>query len=127
MLGHPIALDLESLVRQLINNRRGGCCFQRQILVQAGLQRGGYRAPGLASRRGSDYGLIRPRTHTLVRVELLSGRCIVDAGFGGDGLLHPARLLRDTSVCVGMSHLRPRSDGLLRALWVERQEQSRDL
>lgn len=114
LLGRPIALDVVSLMRKLVNDRRGGYCFEHNTLLWAVLMRMGYEVTPLAGRVVSDSGAPRPRTHMLLGVELPEGWFIVDVGFGGDGLLHPIPLQSDKPMQVGIARHRFRRDG---GLW----------
>ena len=127
LLGLPISLDLEALVRKLIHNRRGGYCFEHNTLMRAVLECLGYQVTGLGARVVSESGAMRPRTHMLLVVELPAGQYVVDVGFGGDGLLHPIALQHHASVRVGMSHHRLRNDGPQWVLEVEHDGRWTDL
>ncbi len=87
--GVPIALDVPSLQDKLVARRRGGYCFEQNLLFAAVLDRLGFEVTGLAGRvllgRTGDI----PRTHALLRVDR---RWLVDVGFGGGGLLEPLPL-----------------------------------
>ncbi|WP_158840260.1 arylamine N-acetyltransferase family protein [Saccharothrix deserti] len=88
--GVPLALDVPSLQDKLVARRRGGYCFEQNLLFAAVLDRLGYEVTGLAARvllnrSGPDL----PRTHALLRVDR---RWVVDVGFGGGGLLEPLPL-----------------------------------
>lgn len=93
LLGRPVTLDVASLQRKLVSERRGGFCYEHNLLLKAVLEALGFRATGLAARVlwGSPDDPVRPRTHMLLKVELDDGPRIVDAGFGGltlTGVLH---------------------------------------
>jgi len=88
--GVPIALDVPSLQAKLVRQRRGGWCFEQNLLFAAVLERLGHQVTGMAARvllgRSGDL----PRTHALLRVD---GRWLADVGFGGGGLLTPLPLV----------------------------------
>ncbi|ROP37594.1 arylamine N-acetyltransferase family protein [Saccharothrix texasensis] len=90
--GVPIALDVPSLQDKLVARRRGGYCFEQNLLFAAVLDRLGHEVTGLAGRvllgRTGDI----PRTHAVLRVDR---RWLVDVGFGGGGLLEPLPLVAD--------------------------------
>lgn len=81
----PIRLDAPSLYGKLLHRRRGGYCFEHNLLLLGVLHDLGFRADGLAARVrwGRPLGTIGPRTHMLLRVELAEGTYIADVGFGG--------------------------------------------
>lgn len=95
LLGRPVSLGLDALQRKLVDERRGGFCYEHNLLLKTVLEALGFRVTGLAARVlwGSPDDPVRPRTHMLLKVELDDGPRIVDAGFGGltlTGVLHLA-------------------------------------
>src|ERR1700736_2987391 len=48
--GHPVKLDLPSLVDKLVRRGRGGYCFEHNLLFSHVLQELGFRVAGLAAR-----------------------------------------------------------------------------
>lgn len=85
LLKRPIRLDLPSLYAKLVGKRRGGYCFEHNLLLIDVLRRMGFRAVGLAARVqwGRPAGTIGPRTHMMLRVDLAEGPYLADVGFGG--------------------------------------------
>src|SRR5438093_5316594 len=69
LLGRPIRLDLDGLQAKLVRGRRGGYCFEQNLLFAAVLERLGFRVTRLAAR--VRYGTTRllPRTHMLMKVD----------------------------------------------------------
>nr|BFE54327.1 arylamine N-acetyltransferase [Saccharothrix mutabilis subsp. capreolus] len=98
LAGRPIALDVESLQDKMVRRRRGGYCFEHNLLFAAVLERLGHRVTGLAARvllgRTGDL----PRTHALLVVD---GQWVADVGFGGGGLLAPIPLEAGVGVAQG--------------------------
>jgi N-hydroxyarylamine O-acetyltransferase len=93
LLGRPIRLDLASLQRKLVHNRRGGYCFEQNLLFAAVLEQVGFRVTRLAARVRYRTTRVLPRTHMLIAVDTGDGRWISDVGFGGSGPLLPLRLV----------------------------------
>jgi N-hydroxyarylamine O-acetyltransferase len=92
LLGRPISLEPAALQLKLVSGRRGGYCFEQNTLFRAALEALGFRVTSLAARvRGG--GVLRPRTHMLLRVDLDEGPVLADVGFGGDGPVHPVPLV----------------------------------
>jgi N-hydroxyarylamine O-acetyltransferase len=89
LLGRPILLDLDSLQAKLVSGRRGGYCFEHNLLFSAVLQEVGFSVTQLAARVRYRTTRLLPRTHMLLLVELDGARWLVDVGFGGEGLLRP--------------------------------------
>lgn len=85
LLKRPIRLDRPSLYAKLVGKRRGGYCFEQNLLLLDVLRRIGLSAVGLAARAqwGRPAGTIGPRTHMLLRVDLAEGPYLADVGFGG--------------------------------------------
>ena len=93
-LGLPVLLDVQSVQRKLLHQRRGGYCFEQNLLLQGMLQALGFEVTALAARvkwRRAP-GEVAPRSHMLLRVEVEREPFIVDAGFGGMTLNQPLRL-----------------------------------
>ena len=88
-LGRPILLDLESLQAKLVRARRGGYCYEQNLLFAAVLQTLGFDVTRLAARVRLGATEVRPRTHMILRVDLAEGGFLADVGFGADGLLAP--------------------------------------
>jgi N-hydroxyarylamine O-acetyltransferase len=93
--GCPGALDLESLSAKLIDDKRGGYCFEQNALFAAVLEAIGFRVTRLAARVRLGSTRVGPRSHMLLAVEIESEKWLADVGFGGDGLLLPLPLKPD--------------------------------
>jgi N-hydroxyarylamine O-acetyltransferase len=93
LLGKPIRLDLASLQRKLVRDRRGGYCFEQNLLFAAVLEAVGFRVTRLAARVRYRATRVLARTHMLLAVDLADGRWVADVGFGGSGPLLPLRLV----------------------------------
>ena len=92
LLGRGIRLDADSVYAKLVTARRGGYCFEQNLLFARVLQTIGYPLTLLAARVRYQTARILPRTHMLLLVEADGERCVADVGFGGEGLLAPVRL-----------------------------------
>jgi N-hydroxyarylamine O-acetyltransferase len=93
LMGRPVRLDLASLWKKLVEDRRGGYCFEQNTLFAAVLEQIEFRVTRLAARVRMGVVGIRPRTHMLLAVEAGGGKWLVDVGFGGDALLGPVAWL----------------------------------
>ena len=89
--GVPVSLELADLQRKLVADRRGGYCFEHNLLFAAALEALGVRVePMLARvRMGRPPGSPRPRTHLVHRVHAEDGVWLADVGFGNGTLLEP--------------------------------------
>ena len=89
LLGKTIKLDVESLERKLIDGRRGGYCFEQNLLYSAVLEQLGFAVTRLLARVRYRTTAVLPRTHMTLLVAFPDGKWIADVGFGADGLLMP--------------------------------------
>lgn len=98
LMGWPVPLDIASLQAKMVGSRRGGYCFEQNLLLKHALEALGFRVTGLAARvlanRPPDSH--PPRTHMLLRVEVGDDSYVADGGFGGMTLTEPIRLEEDT-------------------------------
>lgn len=97
-LGVPLHLDPARLQRKLVRDRRGGYCYEHNLLLGGALRSLGFSATNLAARVlwNVPAETVRPRTHMLLVVDLEGERFVVDAGFGGMTLTAPLRLALTT-------------------------------
>lgn len=91
----PVPLDIGSLQQKLVKQRRGGYCYEHNLLLKHALERIGFRVAGLAARvlMNVPEDAIRPRTHMLLQVDVEDEIWIADVGFGGMTLTAPLRLV----------------------------------
>lgn len=81
----PISLKPEDLIFKMIDQRRGGYCFETNELLAMALETIGFQVERLFARvLGA--GVPRPLSHKLLLVRLDSGPWLADVGFGGHGL-----------------------------------------
>jgi N-hydroxyarylamine O-acetyltransferase len=93
LLGRPIRLDLDSLQAKLVHGRRGGYCFEQNLLFAAVLEAVGFPVTRLSARVRLGAARLAPRTHMILRVEAEGHPWLADVGFGGEGLLGPVPLI----------------------------------
>jgi N-hydroxyarylamine O-acetyltransferase len=83
MLGRGIRVDLESIQAKLVDQKRGGYCYEHGQLFGAALERLGFQVDRLLARVGPDAEPARPRTHLTLRVRTADGGTwLADVGFG---------------------------------------------
>jgi N-hydroxyarylamine O-acetyltransferase len=89
--GRPVSLDPQEIERKLMHERRGGYCFEQNLLLKTALEAlGAEVAPMLARvRAGAPPGTVRPRSHLVLRVRAEGESWHADAGFGLGTLLEP--------------------------------------
>ena len=95
LLGRTPRLDLASVFAKLVSARRGGYCYEHNLLFRAVLDTLGFETTGLAARvLWNDPAGIMPRTHMMLLVETPDNTWLADVGFGSMTLSAP--LLFDT-------------------------------
>lgn len=95
LIGKPVALDQASLERKLLAERRGGYCFEHNLLFMRVLAELDYEVRPLLARViwpiDAENGATEP-THLLLLVEINGQKYIADVGFAGLTLTTPLRL-----------------------------------
>jgi len=102
VLRRPIALDLAALQAKLIERRRGGYCYEHNLLFGALLERLGFGVTRLAARIRMGGDKVLPKSHMCLAVEAEGQRWFADVGFGGEGLLEPIPLHVDATATQGV-------------------------
>ena len=90
--GVPVSLAVEDLQRKLVQERRGGYCFEQNLLLAAALEGMGAEVETFLARvrYGAPPGAIRPRSHLVLRVRDEHGAVWhADVGFGLGAPLEP--------------------------------------
>jgi N-hydroxyarylamine O-acetyltransferase len=97
LLGKPPKLDIISLQTKMVGGKRGGYCFEQNLLLRAGLQALGFSATGLIARvvRGGPADAPRWAAHMAVRVDFPEGPFLVDVGFGNLTPTGPVAMVAD--------------------------------
>jgi N-hydroxyarylamine O-acetyltransferase len=87
-LGIRVSLDPEAVEEKLVTRRRGGWCFEHNLLLGNALRAMGFDVRDLAGRvvwrREPD--AVAARTHRVLQVRCDGRDWLVDAGFGGQSL-----------------------------------------
>ncbi|OAF14244.1 hypothetical protein AYJ54_42535 [Bradyrhizobium centrolobii] len=93
LLDRPPSLALGPLQAKMIGHKRGGYCFEQNMLFRAGLRSVGFDVTSLQARvvRGLAIDAPRPMLHMVLRVDLPEGAYLADVGFGN---LAPTTALR---------------------------------
>ena len=93
----PVVLDIDSLYQKLVLDRRGGYCFEHNLVLLEVLKTLGYSVKGLGARVlwNIPEGIITARGHMLLLVEIGNDDYIADVGFGGLTLTSPLALKPD--------------------------------
>jgi N-hydroxyarylamine O-acetyltransferase len=82
-LGRSLSLDPGDLFEKLVVGRRGGFCYEQNLLLATALRSMGLAVDLLQARvRGPDGSLGEPFDHMTLRVHLPEGLVLADVGFG---------------------------------------------
>jgi N-hydroxyarylamine O-acetyltransferase len=97
LLRLPVKLDAGSLQRKLVTDRRGGYCYEHNLLLKHALESLGFRVTGLGARVVFNHpeNEITARTHMALAVDLADEVWIADVGFGGMTMTAPLRLVEN--------------------------------
>jgi N-hydroxyarylamine O-acetyltransferase len=89
--GVPVSLAIDDLQQKLVVERRGGYCFEHNLLFKGALEALDAEVDLLLARvrLGADPGVTRPRSHLLLRVAIDGSSWHADVGFGMGTLLEP--------------------------------------
>jgi len=109
LLRRPVKLDLTSVQEKLVGSRRGGYCFEQNMLFKAALETIGFAVTGLSGRvrwMSPPDSPLGPREHMLLKVDLAEGPYIADVGFGACVLDGPLQLRTGTDQRTAMGTYR---------------------
>ncbi len=101
ILGRGVSLDLDDPQEKMIRHRRGGYCFEHNLLFAALLERAGFAVRRHLGRvLSADPGRIQPRTHMTLHVDTEGATWHADVGFG-TALTEPIPLVDGVEVDQG--------------------------
>ncbi len=101
ILGRGVSLDIDAIQDKMIRHRRGGYCFEHNLLFAALLQRLGFPVRRLRGRvLSADPSRIQPRTHMTINVDTEGATWHADVGFG-TALTEPITLIDGVEVDQG--------------------------
>jgi N-hydroxyarylamine O-acetyltransferase len=97
LLGLPTPLDLPSIERKLLHERRGGYCYEHNLLFAAVLEELDYSVRRLSARVvwSDPPSIDEDAHHMLLAVDIGGATYIADVGNGGLSLTTPLRLRAD--------------------------------
>jgi N-hydroxyarylamine O-acetyltransferase len=89
--GGTVSLDPQDLERKLVHERRGGYCFEQNLLLAAALAAMGAEVEMFLARvrMGAPPGTLRPRSHLVLRARIDGQAWLADVGFGLGTLFEP--------------------------------------
>ena len=85
LLGQPIDLSVDAVYRKVVENRRGGYCFELNALLAALLRDLGFSVRDYLGRFLKGESGIPLRRHRIIGVMLDGVECILDVGLGQSG------------------------------------------
>lgn len=93
-LGRPVSLEPTHVFTKLVTQKRGGYCFEQNLLFREALEALGFDVVGLSARVvwNLPEGVTLPRTHMLLLTTIDARRYVADVGFGGLTLTAPLEL-----------------------------------
>lgn len=97
MLGDDLPLDIESLYRRIVVNRRGGYCFEQNGFLFEMLQELGFEVRLYLGRVIYNQDIHPGLTHRITLVKIDGDRYIADVGFGPLGPQHPVSMSGESS------------------------------
>jgi N-hydroxyarylamine O-acetyltransferase len=103
LLGEPIPLDVASLEEKMVARKRGGWCFEHNLLFAHVLRAIGFDVTTLAARVRWNVpaGVTPARSHMLMMVMVEGAPYIADVGFGGLTLTAPLALVANLEQATG--------------------------
>jgi N-hydroxyarylamine O-acetyltransferase len=83
-LGRRVSLDADAVAEKLVQQRRGGWCFEHNLLLGEALRALGFEVTDLAARvlLGRAVDDITPRSHRVLLVKAEGRSWLADVGFG---------------------------------------------
>jgi N-hydroxyarylamine O-acetyltransferase len=116
LLRRPVNLDLASVQEKLVDNRRGGYCFEQNALFKVALEVIGFKVTGLGGRvrwMSPPDSPLGPREHMVLKVDLPDGPYLADVGFGACVLDSPLQFKTEVEQRTAMGTYRlSEADGL---------------
>jgi N-hydroxyarylamine O-acetyltransferase len=85
LLGTPVKLDADSLQQKLVHDKRGGYCFEHNLLLGGVLKSLGFEVEELAGRViwGQPEDKITSLSHMMLHIPIVGKKYHADVGFGG--------------------------------------------
>ncbi|HHV11526.1 MAG TPA: arylamine N-acetyltransferase [Clostridiales bacterium] len=88
----PVLLDPDTLFHKIVENGRGGYCFEMNGLLSAVLKKLGFQVTDVLARACLGGEVFFAKLHHVMLVELGNQTWLVDVGFGGEGITAPVLL-----------------------------------
>ena len=113
LMGAPVRLDLPNLQQKLVFDRRGGYCFEQNILLRTILEDLDFevRVHGARVIWGTPEGEEPPLRHIVLTVDVAGVSYLCDVGFGGLTATAPLRLRNGAEQETPLDRYRLTEDG----------------
>ena len=97
LMGAPVRIELRNLEQKLLFEKRGGYCFEQNLLFKAMLENLGYTVTSVAARVHWNHSEDdeRPLSHMALLVDINGTSYLSDVGFGSPTLTAPLKLKAD--------------------------------
>jgi N-hydroxyarylamine O-acetyltransferase len=91
LLKRPVRLDVASLEQKMLQDGRGGYCFEQNLLLSHALKAIGFKVSEHTGRVRWNLAkdVVTPRMHMVLVVEAEGQNYLADVGFGGNTLTGP--------------------------------------
>lgn len=112
---NPIRIDLESITNKILNQGRGGYCYEVNGILAYAMSEAGFKFQKALCRVTYKRAEPGPKTHLVFIVETEKGPALVDVGFGGPGLVAPMPFKANAQMFQNGTEFRlvPERDGSL--------------
>ena len=113
LLGRPIDMSEAAVERKLVDDLRGGYCFEQNTLFRAVLSAIGFQTEAFLGRirRNVPDDVRTPLTHMVLRVTVDGQPFLADVGFGSLGTPAPIRLDEESEQITPLEPRRIRREG----------------
>ncbi len=88
-MGLPLSVALDDIFNKMILEKRGGYCFEHNLLFASVLLKLGFQLEMLTARVVFNTVPVTPRTHMLLQIYQDKSTWLADVGFGTKGILLP--------------------------------------
>lgn len=104
----PVSLEIEDLKEKIIYHKRGGYCYEQNLLFEEVLKTIGFKTRIITGRViwNQPLGTVNQRTHALVLIDLEDEQWLCDTAFGAQVMTAPLKLLPSFSQSTTHEHYR---------------------
>lgn len=81
LLDEEISLDLDDIVNKMVDQKKGGYCFEHNKLIYEALHYSGFEVKALFARVLNNQNIDVPKTHRFTLLTYKGEKYVIDAGF----------------------------------------------